>query len=100
MDSDIQPNGDNFIPVDYEYHTEEQTFCFDEDCLCHTNTQVIGGLSLLVVILGSVIVFLRHWRDDQVQGVVVTDLARLSRSSEELMLLVQEMERHILRFTL
>ncbi len=42
---ELRPYADNFIPVipvDYEYHTEERPFCFDEDCPCHTDKQAIG----------------------------------------------------------
>ncbi len=40
MSQSMRPYADNFIPVipvDYEYHTDEHPFCFDEDCPCHTD---------------------------------------------------------------
>jgi len=45
MSQSMRPYADNFIPVipvDYEYHTDEHPFCFDEDCPCHTDKQAIG----------------------------------------------------------
>jgi hypothetical protein len=42
-----EPYADNFIPVvpvDYEYHTESNPFCYDEDCPCHTDQQAITSV--------------------------------------------------------
>jgi hypothetical protein len=44
-ESSIQPFGDNFIPVipvEYSYHTQQQPFCWDSDCPCHTDTEAIA----------------------------------------------------------
>ena len=47
----IEPYGDNFIPVvpvDYELHTPEKPFCFDQACECHEDEMLIFQVSLHV----------------------------------------------------
>ena len=42
---DLRHFGDNFIPVipvDYLYHSNEHPFCYDPDCYCHTDEQLIA----------------------------------------------------------
>ena len=45
---DIQPYGDNFIPVvpvDYKEHTPENPFCWDESCPCHEDEEAIANVN-------------------------------------------------------
>lgn len=42
---------DNFsfvVPVDYQLHTPEKPFCYDESCLCHEDDLLIAEVSLHV----------------------------------------------------
>jgi hypothetical protein len=42
---------DNFayvVPVDYELHTPEKAFCYDETCDCHEDDVLIFQVSLYV----------------------------------------------------
>ncbi len=42
---------DNFaylVPVDYELHTPEKPFCFDQSCDCHEDDLLIAEVSLHV----------------------------------------------------
>lgn len=47
---DLRPFADNFIPiifVDRKQHTDEQPFCWDEDCFCHTDAAAIARIKEL-----------------------------------------------------
>jgi hypothetical protein len=40
----MEPYGDNFIPVipiDYQQHSDERPFCWDQTCPCHDDEEVI-----------------------------------------------------------
>ena len=45
---ELQPYGDNFIPVipvDYREHTTEKPFCWNETCLCHEDQEAINQVA-------------------------------------------------------
>jgi hypothetical protein len=41
----VTPYAENFIPViptEYSYHTDENPFCWDSDCPCHSDNLLIA----------------------------------------------------------
>ena len=43
---------DNFVytvPVDYELHTPEKLFCYDESCPCHEDDLLLAQVHLYVL---------------------------------------------------
>ncbi len=45
---DIEPYGDNFIPVvpvDYKEHTDERPFCWSSNCPCKEDQENIAQVS-------------------------------------------------------
>jgi len=55
MSNNIQPYGDNFIPVilmeddPCASHTDAHPFCWDETCLCHEDQELLTRVNEAVV---------------------------------------------------